>query len=177
MESPDLPWAKSNDSRNAPKPIDSVPDQFALSFLSFLQSTGMKRGKILEIEGQNIANMNLFYSNHFEPSVMSPNDKFHLNFDQYGIRFYCYSPFSYWPFEDHYFDFVIDVHTNFSMLEKDLLQIYLENLSRTLSSDGFAALSFETKRLEEFKKILSSFDLVYKKDLGNEISIFAHRKP
>lgn len=172
MESPDLPWAKSNDSRSAPRPIDQAPDQFALLFLNFIKSSGKERGRVLEIEGANIANMNLFYSNHFDPSVMSPNDKFHMNFDQYGIRFYCYSPFSYWPFEDRYFDFIIDVHTSFSNLEKSLIQIYFENLSRTLVSGGFAALSFETKRFEEFKTILSLFDLVYEKDLGNEIFVF-----
>ena len=172
MESPDLPWAKNNDSRSAPKPIDQAPDSFSLTLLNFIKSKGINRGQVLEIEGENIANMNLFYSNHFEPCVMSPNEKFDLNLDQYGIKFYCYSPFSYWPFEDGHFILVIDFHTLFSNVASDSLEIYFENISRTLISGGFAALTFETKDREKFKIYLSKFDPLFEKDLGNEIFVF-----
>lgn len=170
-ESPDVPWAKNHDERESPKPIDSAPDSFAFLFLDFLRSNGIQSGKILEIEGSNIANMNLFFSNHFEPSVMSPTDKSTLNYDQYGIQFYCHSPFDYWPFEDMHFNFIFDLHTNFSSLDSDSLNLYIENFSRTLVFGGFGAVSFENSKSHHFLSLFEKHGLILEKKCENEIFI------
>ncbi len=171
-ESPDVPWAKNYDERLIPRPIDPSPDSFALLFLNFLKSHSIERGRILEIEGENIANMNLFFSSGFEPNIMSPTDKSHLNFDQYGIKFFCHSPYDYWPFEDAHFDFIIDVHTLFLNLDLHQTQLYLENFSRTLVSGGFGATSLENSASQKFIDLFLSYGLKLEKKCENEIFIF-----
>lgn len=175
-ESPDVPWVKNHDERPPPKPIDNFPDNFALLFLNFLNSKKISRGKILEIEGENVANMNLFFSNGFEPCVMSPSDKFHLNYDQYGITFYCHSPLDYWPFEDQHFNFIFDLHTNFSSLDQGILISYIENFSRTLVLGGFGAVSFEDSKSTHFLSLFEKHGLVLEKKYENEIFVLRKSK-
>ena len=139
-ESPDVPWAKSQDHR-IKKPFREPPSRAALFFFEFLKSKGISGGRMVDLGCGNGRNAIYFAKNGFEVHAVDKSDELLKDMDLHGVMPHCHSVTEYWLFEDAFFDFAIDIFCYSEQSEDEKKKFYRSELSRVLRPGSYYLLS------------------------------------
>lgn len=172
-ESPDVPWAKSSDSR-IKKPFTTPPSRAAVFFLEFLRSKGIAGGRLVDLGCGNGRNAVFFADNGFEVHAVDKSDEMLKDMDLHGVMPHCHSVTEYWLFEDGSFDLAMDIFCYSEQSEDEKKKFYRDELKRVLKGGGYYLLSVpasytRTRIIQEF----SGFIIVAEEEAADTL----FRKP
>ncbi|MCI0503585.1 class I SAM-dependent methyltransferase [Candidatus Micrarchaeota archaeon] len=140
MESPDVPWAKREDGR-VKKRLDEKPSRAAVFFLEFLESKGVRRGRLIDLGCGAGRNAVFFAEAGFEVHAVDRSEDVLKDIDLHGVMPHCHSVTDYWLFEDDFFDFALDIFCFCEQEDSGRRAFYLAEMLRVLKQGGYLLLS------------------------------------
>lgn len=138
-ESPDVPWAKSQDHR-IKRPFTEPPSPAATFFSDFLKSKGVSGGRMVDLGCGNGRNAIFFARSGFEVHAVDKSDEVLKDIDLHGVMPHCHSVTEYWLFEDGFFDFAMDIFCYSEQADDERRAFYREELWRVLKDGGYYLL-------------------------------------
>src|SRR5271157_777989 len=109
-ESPDVPWARDDDPRGAPKPPPRAPDG-AKGFELFLNKSNIRSGRMLVIgcDHESCAAAAHFSYLGFEVHLIGERSPAIEDLDLHGVRAYTQNMRDHLLFDDGFFDLAMDL--------------------------------------------------------------------
>jgi SAM-dependent methyltransferase len=166
-ESPDVPWAKNQDSR-IKKPFLEPPSPAAIFLFEFLKSKGRSSGRLVDLGCGNGRNAIFFAKEGFEVHAVDRSEEVLMDMDLHGVMPHCHSVTEFWLFEDASFDIAMDFFC-YNYQEDDRREFYRSELMRVLKPDGIFLLCVPEEFQETAEKEFSEFKLLAKKDLEDSL--------
>lgn len=170
MESPDVPWAKRDESRIRKRP-DELPSRAAVFFLEFLKSQGISSGKVIDLGCGAGRNAIFFVQSGFEVHAVDRSDDVLKDIDLHGVMPHCHSVTDYWLFEDGFFDLALDIFCFSEQADSERRAFYLGELRRVLKCGGYLLLSVPPAAFPEqqIEKDFEGFEIMAQEESEDKI--------
>jgi len=140
-ESPDIPWARSDDSHGMPPKLSGILSPATGFFLEFLSSRGVRGGTILMVGCKDGSDAAHLAHAGFVVHAMDVSSASFKHLARYGVHTHGASPTEFWLFDNQSFDFVIDTCCFSKEPDSSKREFYVGELRRVLRPGGHYVLS------------------------------------
>jgi SAM-dependent methyltransferase len=174
-ESPDVIWAKPDDSDGKPGEFKHKPSSAALFFFGFLESKHIRSGALLDIGCGNGRDSVFFSKKGFEVHALDISSVEGL--ERYGVKTHSASATEFWLFENHSFQFIMDVLCYCEEPDPDKQGFYRSELSRVLHPQGFFLISVpKAYGKERVAQEFAGFGIIVSQSSEDTVDLILSRK-
>ncbi len=174
-ESPDVIWARSDDSEGKPREFTRKPSSAAMFFFEFLSSNGIKSGSLLDIGCGNGRDSVFFSKKGFDVHALDISSV--IGLERYGVKAHCASAMEFWLFETHSFEYVIDVLCYCEEPDPDKRAFYRSELSRVLDPEGFFLISVpKSYKKERIAEEFRGFEIIASSEKLDTLDLILSKK-
>ena len=159
-ESPDIPWARYEDSHGAPPEPKSKGTAAGAKLQAFIKAKGVSGGSLLVIGAQGAGDAIAMALLGFDVHLMDISMSAMEGIDRYGVKPHCGSPSEFWLFENKHFDSILDTHHYASEPDPGRRAFYRGELLRVLKSGCPIAVSVPRSMEKRTKGELSDSGFV-----------------
>lgn len=176
VESPDIPWARTEDDHGRPVDFAHRPSEAAVFLKEFLERCGVKSGALLDVGCGNGRDSVFFAKHAFDVHAMDICSQPMEGIERYGVKKHNASATEYWLFENSSFDLVLDVCCYSEQEDEGKRATYRTELSRVLKPGGYFMVSVPIAFSSHVGKEFSDFEMVAEEEVEDRLMNYILRK-